>query len=348
MSSRKTKAQLLEDLEALQARISELERFESRLRQAEEQYRTACQLLTSHAYCVKIGPDQSLELEWFIGDCRPILGYAREELTELGDWIRLIHPEDLPRLKSRGERLLAGEPVVDEFRAFSKQGEVRWLRDHGVPIWDDAHRRVIRVIGATQDITDEKRAEESLRAQQGLLSHILSNVPHAIFWKDRQSIYLGCNEKLLEYTGLEKPSDIIGKTDYELPWTKEESDFYRQCDRKVIETGVPLLNIEEPLRRANGSQTTILTSKVPLRDENGQVIGILGTFNDITEQKQAQEVLRQSEERFRTLAETVPVAVCISQGTRIRYVNPALERLTGYSREELYRMDFWETIHPES
>lgn len=348
MSSRKTKAQILEELEALQARISELEGFESRLRQTEEQYRTACQLLTSHAYCVRVGPDHSLELEWFIGDCRPVLGYSKEELTELGDWLRLIHPEDLPRLKPRGLRLLAGEPVVDEFRAFNKQGEVRWIRDHGMPIWDDAHRRVIRVIGATQDITEEKRAEESLQAQQGLLSHILSNIPHAVFWKDRHSVYLGCNEKLLEYTGLEKPSDIIGKTDYELPWTKKESDFYRQCDRQVIETGVPLLNVEEPLHQANGRQITLLTSKVPLRDEKDQVVGVLGIFTDITEQKQAHEVLRQSEERFRTLAETVPVAVCISRGEKVRYVNPALERLTGYSREEMHRMNFWETIHPES
>jgi|GEM_PF-709814 len=347
MSPRKTNAQLLEEIEALQARISELEGCESRLRRAEEEYHTACQLLTSHAYCVRVGPDQSLELEWFIGDCRPILGYAREELTELGDWLRLIHPEDLPRLKPRGLRLLAGEPVVDEFRAFNKQGEVRWIRDHGVPIWDEAHRRVVRVIGATQDITEEKRAKERLKAQQGLLSHILSSIPHAVFWKDRRSVYLGCNKKFLEYTGLEKPSDVIGKTDYDLPWRKKESDYYRQCDLKVMETEDPLLEYEETQLGAGGRQATVLTSKVPLRDENGQVFGVLGVYTDITEQKQDQEVLRQSEERFRTLAETVPTAIYIFQGTRIRYVNPAAERLSGYSREELCQMHFWEMIHPE-
>ncbi|HIK30540.1 MAG TPA: PAS domain-containing protein, partial [Oscillatoriales cyanobacterium M4454_W2019_049] len=113
------------------------------------------------------------------------------------------------------------------------------------------------------------------------------------FWKDRNSVFLGCNRNLARDAGLNSPQDIIGKTDYDLPWKQEESDFYRECDRQVMDANQPQLHIIETQRQANGRQIWLDTSKVPLRDEEGNVIGILGTYEDITERKQTEAQLAQ-------------------------------------------------------
>lgn len=94
-------------------------------------------------------------------------------------------------------------------------------------------------------------------------------------------------------------------TDYDLPWKKEECEWYRKCDREVMQSGVPELHIIEPLQKA-GKQHWIDTNKIPLRDAQGNVVGILGTYEDITERKRTEKALRQSEAKFQKLSANVP------------------------------------------
>ncbi len=139
-------------------------------------------------------------------------------------------------------------------------------------------------------------AERELREQRDLLTNVLEHIPHFVFWKDRDSRYLGCNHNFARVAGMGRPADLIGKTDYELPWKPEEADFFVSCDRRVMESGQPLLNIEEPLRRADGEARVLLTSKVPLRDAQGQIPGVLGIFNDITDLKRGEQELQRAKE----------------------------------------------------
>ncbi|MEA3275960.1 MAG: PAS domain-containing protein [Pseudomonadota bacterium] len=139
--------------------------------------------------------------------------------------------------------------------------------------------------------------------QQDLLGGILENVAASIFWKDRGSCYLGCNEQFAREAGLSSPPEIAGKTDYGLAWTREQADFYRECDRRVMESGEPMLNIEEAQRQADGRDVVILTNKVPLRDASGRITGLLGIYMDITERKRQEERLEQSLEENRLLTQ---------------------------------------------
>jgi PAS domain S-box-containing protein len=132
--------------------------------------------------------------------------------------------------------------------------------------------------------------------QKQLLQLVMDNLPECIFWKDIDSVYLGCNRKFAELAGLETPEEIVGKNDYDLAWKKEESDFYRACDRRVMDADNAELGIIEPQLQADGRQAWLETNKVPLHDEKGQVIGILGTFQDITERKEAELALKQLNE----------------------------------------------------
>ncbi|HTX21217.1 MAG TPA: PAS domain-containing protein [Candidatus Aquilonibacter sp.] len=152
--------------------------------------------------------------------------------------------------------------------------------------------QVIGSQGIQFDITARKRAEEELFKSQQMLRAILDTIPTRIFWKDRNGVYLGCNKPLAKDCGFSDPDQIIGKTDFDITST-EMAERYHADDRQVMESGQPKLNYEEPQRDVNGGQKTLFTSKAPLYDKDGRVIGILGSYEDITERKRLEEQLRQ-------------------------------------------------------
>ncbi|MCW3059579.1 MAG: hypothetical protein JWQ02_1400 [Capsulimonas sp.] len=170
-------------------------------------------------------------------------------------------------------------------------GRIAWVDTSKIPL-HDADGKVVGLIGSYEDVTERKEAELAVWRQRQVLVNVLTAIPHAVFWKDRASVYQGCNMNFARHAGLSSPEEIIGKTDYDLPWSREESDFYRQCDREVMEKGDPLFNIEETQLQPDGRELQVLTSKVPLRGEDGSVFGILGMYADVTERKQAEDMIR--------------------------------------------------------
>jgi methyl-accepting chemotaxis protein len=117
-----------------------------------------------------------------------------------------------------------------------------------------------------------------LREQRELLQSVLGNVPHAIWWKDRRLVFLGCNERFAERFGLAATDAIAGKTDAELGWSEAQRTRSAARDRGVLETGEPLLDQRETLRDATGRDVEGLASRVPLHDQAGNLIGVLGVF----------------------------------------------------------------------
>ncbi len=150
----------------------------------------------------------------------------------------------------------------------------------------------------TKNVTKYKQVEAELGQSQQLLLLVMDNIPQQIFWKDCNLVYMGCNRNFASVAGVGLPENIISKTDYDLPWKKEESDWYRECDRRVMESGKPELHIIETQQQADGLQSWSDTNKIPLCDAQGNVIGILGTCEDITERKHAEEALFQSEAKL--------------------------------------------------
>lgn len=139
--------------------------------------------------------------------------------------------------------------------------------------------------------------EEHYWKERNFILTLLDLIPYYIFWKNKDSVFLGCNKNFAEMAGLSSQEDIVGKTDYDLPWEKHESDLYREDDQHVIESKVAKLNIEESQTLLNGRHIILLTNKVPLLNKDGEVIGILGVYNDITERKAMEMELRISKEK---------------------------------------------------
>jgi len=171
--------------------------------------------------------------------------------------------------------------------------------------------------------------------QVSLTKTIIENIPQAVFWKDRNGVFLGCNYQFAKDANCSSPEEVIGKTDYDLPWTKEESDGFREIDCKIMETGEPLLNFEEKHTRASGEVRWLYVSKVPLRDRDGNIIGVLGTYGDITEMKRAQEIIERDEQLLNSLMQTAPFGVVFLRNRVIEWCNDRICQILGYSREEM-------------
>ncbi len=154
------------------------------------------------------------------------------------------------------------------------------------------------ILSIIRDITDRKRAEEEIEASQKMLWTVLDTIPVYVYWKDLNLRYLGCNALFAKGTGFDSPNEVVGKVDYQMSWSDMADDF-RRTDLEVMEAGEARINFEETYCDADGISSTIRKSKIPLRDRNGKIFGVLGIDEDITERKRAEEALKESGKRYK-------------------------------------------------
>lgn len=145
----------------------------------------------------------------------------------------------------------------------------------------------------------ELAGDEALQASRHIFELVMNNVEQAIWWKDVNSVYLGCNRKLAQYAGLDDASEMIGKTDSDFPWGEIEeprtgTEWFQDHDRAVVATGEPIIGMREQVRVLGGRMMWVETNKVPLKDLDGNVIGTLGTFVDISERIEAEHELKRT------------------------------------------------------
>jgi PAS domain S-box-containing protein len=165
--------------------------------------------------------------------------------------------------------------------------------EYSASLVKDSFGNVTHMMGSFVDITERKRVEDALRESRNLLQTVLDTIPVRVFWKDRDLRYIGCNQPFALDAGVNSPDEMVGKDDYQMGW-REQADLYRSDDRRVLESGKPKLHYEEPQTTPDGRRMWLRTNKVPLQNADGTIWGILGTYEDITEYKQAEESLRQA------------------------------------------------------
>src|SRR3990167_1735809 len=127
-----------------------------------------------------------------------------------------------------------------------------------------------------------------------ILNILLNYLPHAIFWKDNNLVFQGCNKQFAQQFAYEDPTEIIGKTDYDFPFPPHLVEAYRADDQQIIETGIAKLNYEERQIQPNGTQKTVLVSKLPFYDAEKIIIGVMGIYTDITDRKKAENDLKRA------------------------------------------------------
>jgi len=182
-----------------------------------------------------------------------------------------------------------------------------------------------------RDITERKNAEEDIKNSKKLLQRIIDILPIRIFWKDKNLKYLGCNKIFAKDAGKNNSEELIGLDDFQMNW-KEQAKIYRDDDKSIIKSGVSKLNYEEPQTTPTGNKIWLNTSKMPLIDLKGNTIGILGTYEDITEHKQAEEKTQLLAHTIRSIDEIITIT---DLEDKFIFVNQAFCDIYGYTFEEI-------------
>ncbi|BBO90099.1 PAS domain S-box protein [Desulfosarcina ovata] len=221
------------------------------------------------------------------------------------------------------------EPI--ETVRYHKNGRAVDVIAAGSPIIVDS--ALTGVVAMYTDITALKKAENELRRNERMLRLVLDTIPVRVFWKDRECRYLGCNRPFAEDAGFSDPSELIGRDDDAMAWTAQAA-AYRSDDQAVMVAGVARLDYEEPQTTPEGNTIWLQTSKVPMRDCRDNVIGLLGTYQDISDRKIAVEELQRLRNYLSNIINSMPsVLVGVDREGRVTQWNAQAERVTGLSFE---------------
>ncbi|MDI6697079.1 MAG: GAF domain-containing protein [Anaerolineales bacterium] len=343
-------APVLRNIERYESMEQLVQQRTQALAASEERYRIISEMISDYAYAFRVNEDQTLTREWVIGGFEAITGYTSQELDALGGWQVLVYPEDMPIALARARRLLANQHDVSEFRIRRKDGAIRWLRDHGHPIWDATQGRVTRIYGAAQDITQRKLAEEASRAAEARLRSVVEQVPAIVYTESTDGKLLFISPQIEALSGYSVEQWLSEPNFWKKVIHPDDLARVENEDQRTNQTGEPF-RIEYRILSREGRTLWLRDEATLIRDEAGNPTHWQGFMLDVTERKLAEEATRRTEERLRALIEQVPAVVftTAAEDDRLLFISPQIEALSGYPVEQwLSEPNFWrKLIHPE-
>ena len=268
------------------------------------------------------------DMRYLITSRQWLIDYSLNDQNIIGCCHYELFPDFADRWKEIHQRCLAGAvEKCDAEPLIGADGTIGWVEWEVRPWWhqptnfspenknpalefprcgeieaggeDKSRGEIGGIVMVTQNVTQRKQAELALQESEKLLHLAIDNLPQSIFWKDRNFVYQGCNQNFARVAGISKPADIVGKTDYDLAWFQQEAEFFRECDRRVLEMDMIEHHIIEPNLQADGTRLDI--TKIPLHDGNGNIVGILGTYEELTSCEEDELDLRQYQKRLEDL-----------------------------------------------
>lgn len=330
--------------EKLRQQFEELAKTELQVRQREIKYRTLVEVNRDIIY--SFDPDGIIR--YMSPQTTSHLGFDPDEM--IGKAItEFIHPDDTGRVLRNVEnnKKNGSHFTSKQFQILRKDRTYRWFEDNTIFTLDHRGRPIF--IGTLRDITGRKNDEKALFESRQMLRLVLDNIPQRVFWKGTDLAFLGCNRTLANDVGYENPDAMIGRTDYDHS-SAAIAEHFRADDRAVMDTGISKINFEEPQIRPDGSTAWLRTSKVPLRDQEGRIIGVLGTYEDITKEKQARIALEESEELYRVYFRTTqdPVFITNRDGSYVDCNDAFMAHLGIADRASLGSLNITDALaHPE-
>ena len=303
-------------------------RAEEALRRSSEQYHITFE--NTGTANVIIEEDTTLSLVNM--EFEHLSGYSKDEIEGKKKWTEFVVKEDLEYMiaqhKLRRERAEAAKNQY-EFRFVDRFGKI-----HNVLLHIEVIKETKTSIASLLDITERKRAEEALVKEQFLMNIMMDNIPDHIYFKDKDSRFIRINKSQAMRFGLSDSAEAVGKTDFDFFAEQHARPAFKD-EQKIMKTGQPLIGLEEKETWPDGSETWVTTTKMPLRDREGEIIGTFGISKDITERKLAEEALRESETRYRSVLQSATDAIVTADSSGIIVGwNSGAERIFGYSYTE--------------
>lgn len=373
---RKTEAQLRDSQNLLGEAENKSRQFENQLHKTETQLRESQNLFHETQSKLSLSENRLLQTENRLKEgghqsrqsenqLRAILNAATESIFLMNMEGKILYANEMSaeRLGTDLQNLLAGRSVFDFLPpdvAEKRKKYVTIIQKTGQPVRFEDERngrtilnslypitnedgKVVQLAVFGMDITDRKTAEQAVEesrrttaAANRMFKQVIDSIPGRVFWKDRNSIYLGSNLLFAQDAGEDHLENLIGKKDQNLAW-RNRAKQYRQDDLEIMTSGKPKMNYEELLTLPDGTKRWFKKTKVPMTDDDGLVIGVLGVYDEITEQKAAVENLAESETRYRSLFENNHMAMLLIDPAngRITDANTAAVDYSGWNREDL-------------
>ena len=321
--------------------ISDRKKAQKALHDSENRYRSVIENAGEGIVVVQDG-----KLRFVNSRLTFVTGHSQEESMSR-PFIEFVHPEDRKRVAEVHAARLRGEqvPSVYEFRIIDNNGQTRWLENNGVLIeWNGKPAS----LNFLRDITARKKAEEALREREEMIRALVETSRDWIWSIDLNGVHTYCNPAIEQILGY-SPDELVGK---------RSLDLIHDDDRMRVETNLPTWidekrgwsNLMLRWRHKDGTYRYLESNAVPILNLENELVGFRGVDRDITDRNRAEEALKESEEKFRSLAEQSPNMIFINRKGRIIYANKKCEEVMGYKREEFYSpdFDFLSLIAPES
>jgi PAS domain S-box-containing protein len=316
--------------------ITERKRMEEALRQSEERYRLLVEDINEAIYQL----DATGRITYISPVVEEVGGYSPSEVVGR-PFADFLHPDDLSGAVENFQRAVSGHPRPNEYRLLSKSGEVLWARSFGRLIREGD--RVVGVRGVLTDITERKRMEEALRESEERYRDLAENLNDAIFEFDTSGRMTYISSGMQEVSGY-SPSEMIGRPFTQFVYPEDLPAVTERIQERPFGNRQPS---EYRLLRKSGEVRWVQSLGRPVF-AGDRVVAFRGVLTDITERKQAEDALRQSEGRYRTLVEAAPdVIYSLSRDGIITSLNSAFESISGWSRDEWLGKHFAAIIHPD-
>ena len=300
----------------------------SRAQASEEKYRLISEVSSDYIFVTEVHKDGSASLSWVAGAFEKMTGYTYEEYVASGSWDGHVHPDDHEKDAQDMEKLFANQNIMNsDIRTFTKNGEIRWERIFAHPVWSEKENRLIRIVGAVQDITKQKQAEDALRESEAIYRQAIElagAVPyHQTFEENGNIHYDFMSEGIRQITGYgpEEFNDTLwGSLIQERHLLEELAEYSLDDAIQSVRSGkYPIWKCEHCIKARDGKIHWVFEAAVDLRDENGIAHGSIGLYQDITERKQSEEALKYERDLLQIFMDNIPDQVYLKD-TELRFV----------------------------
>ncbi|MBI2427257.1 MAG: PAS domain S-box protein [Ignavibacteriales bacterium] len=323
------------------ADITEIKQADVKLKESEERYRLFSLLASDYVYSAVLQNDGTFRTEWASPAFERVTGYTIQELNQEHGWTAIIDPDDLNRIGDSISMIRSGLSAIIEYRIKTKEGNIKWLRDYIQPIVDPSSNAVLLYTGGVQDITERKRIEDELRNSEERFRAIANAITVPLIISrlpDGKVLY--ANRYFADSAGLMQ-EDVIGSL---------TPSFYQKSEDRerlmsILAAKGRVTNFEVAVTSPSGRKGTVVISAelTTFQGENA----VVATFYDVTQRKKLEQALSESEERFRVLVEKSTDGICLfDRRLRLLYATPSVEKMVGYSVDELKGMNILAMTDP--
>lgn len=263
---------------------------ESEIKDTADRYRIISGLTSDFFYCLAVPPDGPMKITWVDGANQKLTGYTAEEICNSDDWITIIHPQDLSTVKKATQSILGNQQCTFEYRIKAKTGEQHWFQDHAQPIWSDKEKRVTSIIGAIQDITEQKQVEKSLlESEERYRQFFLEDLSGAYISKPDGRL-IACNPAFARIFGFSSVQEALE--------TRLASIYHETNSRdeflKLLRKNKKLINFKSIMRHQDGSRLDIVENTIGIFDDQGKLVEIKGFLVDVTRQAKLEAQLQKA------------------------------------------------------